>query len=91
MPHVNKVKYILIVNTQDAQSNNVRSSDKSTNDDVNEDRVPETYIENNLKVHWDTFSLNLYPFHSCCTDNVDRLGIYEMFEIATERFGVIVL
>lgn len=79
------MKYILIVNTQESESNNVCPSDKSTNDDVNEDRVPETYIENNLRVHWDTFSLNLYPFHSCCKDNADPLSIYEIFEIATEK------
>lgn len=49
----------LTVNTQDLNLNDSRPSDKTVNDDVNEDGIPETHIANDLEVHWDTFSLNL--------------------------------
>lgn len=49
----------LTVNTQALNLNDSIQSDNTVNDDVNEDGIPETHIENDLEVHWDTFSLNL--------------------------------
>lgn len=49
----------VIGNKQESELNDCEASDKAADNDVNGDGIPQTYTENNLEVHWDTFSLNL--------------------------------
>lgn len=59
MREIYNVNDTVIVYIQESELNDCEESDKSTDNDVNGDGIPQTYTENNLEVHWDTFSLNL--------------------------------
>lgn len=56
-------------------------SDNTVNDDVNAELIPGTYIKDNLKVHWDTFSLNLLPYHSWAIGNVDQQDTSDIYRL----------